>query len=50
MDITDYFVLIVGLAVVAIVVYGGYHRARQTRAQTDRASGTRQVPSGVPAE
>ncbi len=50
MDVTDYFVMIVGVAVVAIVVYGGYHRARQTRAQTDGATETRQVPSGVPAE
>lgn len=51
MDVTDYFVMVVGLAVVAIVVYGGYHRAMQNRLQDGHStSPASHSPSSVPAE
>lgn len=50
MDVTDYFVMVVGFAVVAIVVYGGYHRAAQNRQQADRSTGAKSMASNVPAE
>jgi len=50
MDVTDYFVMVVGFAVVAIVVYGGYHRATQNRWRTDRSAPSKYIASGVPAE
>lgn len=50
MDMTDYFVLVVGLAVVAIVIYGGYHRAIQNHQQTRCNTETGRITSGVPAE
>lgn len=50
MDVTDYFVMVVGFAVVAIVVYGGYHRATQNREKTDRSRRGQYMASGVPAE
>jgi len=51
MDVTDYFVMVVGFAVVAIVVYGGYHRAVQKRQQDGRGTPpTSHQVSGVPAE
>lgn len=50
MDVTDYFVMVVGIAVVAIVVYGGYHRATQNRQQTGRSKPAGYMASGMPAE
>lgn len=50
MNVTDYFVMVVGFAVVAIVVYGGYHRALQNRQQDGRSTATRHMASSVPAE
>lgn len=50
MDVTDYFVMVVGFAVVAIVVYGGYHRATQNRQQPGRSTPGKYVAPGVPAE
>lgn len=50
MDVTDYFVTVVGFAVVAIVVYGGYHRAIQNRQKTDRNTRGKYMASSVPAE
>ncbi len=50
MDVTDFIVLLVGLAVVTIVVYGGYLRAMQNRQARDDRSKTGYAPSGVPAE
>ncbi|MEO9874822.1 MAG: hypothetical protein ABJM26_18460 [Anderseniella sp.] len=50
-DVTDYFVMVVGFAVVAIVVYGGYHRAVQKRQQDGHdTTPTNHQASGVPAE
>lgn len=50
MDMTDYFVMVVGFAVVAIVVYGGYHRAMQNRQRDDRNTAAKYMASNVPAE
>jgi hypothetical protein len=50
MDVTDYFVMVVGFAVVAIVVYGGYHRATQNRQRTNRSSPSKYMASGIPAK
>ena len=50
MDVTDYFVMVVGFAVVAIVIYGGYHRAVQNQQQADSTTTTKHTAPSVPAE
>lgn len=51
MTVIDYIVLVVGIAVVAIVLFGWYHRSLQDRQNRESSTKTgNRKPEAVPAE